>query len=415
MPRSNPNKAPSHSLSTEAVAAKDFGIDIEQDLLRAVVGSPADEALGNRVTGMDALGVTVPTTLGAIPALLESYLKAYESDAYKASYGWVDRISEVTTPATIGLLDGRLLTDIQGDPSERLWLAVPEIIDWGRVEGFRFTGSRDLNIDLHLRDFLSSLPAEQPLSVDLLKTRKAFAIDASTNRAFDSWPVYSCICFEASLDGRVYLLSGGRWFSVDPDFVREVDEYIANVPVVDIGLPEYTHQSEEDYNKGVTERFSSQFALLDKKLLRLNYGSSIEPCDLLTPDHKLVHVKRYSGGSKAMSHLFAQGLVSASLLLGDCNFRRALNELVDEPFRIGNPLSPINPQDFEIVFAVISFSKKNQRLPFFSKVNLRNNGKRLEAMRYRMGLTFVYNATPKPARKPARRKGRSEGTDMAPA
>jgi uncharacterized protein (TIGR04141 family) len=52
---------------------RDFGMDIEQDLLRAVTGTPADTTLGGRLTGMDALQVVVPTTVQDLPNLLERY------------------------------------------------------------------------------------------------------------------------------------------------------------------------------------------------------------------------------------------------------------------------------------------------------------------------------------------------------
>ena len=53
----------------------------------------------------------------------------------------------------------------------------------------------------------------------------------------------------------------------------------------------------------------------------LGTSSSLEVCDLLGPDNELVHVK-HASGSAPLSHLFAQGLVSAQSLLMSADVRR---------------------------------------------------------------------------------------------
>jgi len=53
---------PPHSQTQARVAASitEFGLDIDQDLLRAVTGLPRDQTLGKRLTGQDALHTTGP-------------------------------------------------------------------------------------------------------------------------------------------------------------------------------------------------------------------------------------------------------------------------------------------------------------------------------------------------------------------
>ena len=48
----------------------DFGLDVEQDLLRAVTGKPLTEVLGTRLTGKDSLHVNVRVNLRGVPDLL---------------------------------------------------------------------------------------------------------------------------------------------------------------------------------------------------------------------------------------------------------------------------------------------------------------------------------------------------------
>ena len=59
------------------------------------------------------------------------------------------------------------------------------------------------------------------------------------------------------------------------------------------------------------------YHLLDKKLIKSNRTTtSIELCDLMIANKQVYYVKHRKGGSAGLSHLFAQGSVSAEVLLG---------------------------------------------------------------------------------------------------
>jgi uncharacterized protein (TIGR04141 family) len=94
--------------------------------------------------------------------------------------------------------------------------------------------------------------------------------------------------------------------------------------------------------------------------------------------------------TSVLSHLFAQGLVSGELFAGDAEFRKKLNdELPDSHKLIDAALRP-NPQDYEIVYAVISESPGRLDIPFFSKVNLRNARRRLRTFGYQVSVKKVF-------------------------
>jgi uncharacterized protein (TIGR04141 family) len=61
----------------------DFGLDVEQDLLRAVTGVPHDSALGTHVAGRDAFQATLKIALPEIPALLGRLLDEFQKEDYK--------------------------------------------------------------------------------------------------------------------------------------------------------------------------------------------------------------------------------------------------------------------------------------------------------------------------------------------
>ncbi len=121
---------------------------------------------------------------------------------------------------------------------------------------------------------------------------------------------------------------------------------------------------------------------MDRKNIRYGGGASaIEFCDVYDADKKtFIHVKNYYGSS-AVSHLFAQGRVSGQLFLNDEPFRKKAKEKETTlPF---NPTDIPIATDYKIIFGVISESSNELNLPFFSKVNFKNEKKLLEAFGFK--------------------------------
>ena len=192
-------------------SAPDFGLDIEQDLVRAVTGTPNDEELGVRLSGMDSLHCAVRTTLDGLKSLLRSYVEKSEDDSYRRRFPWIDHIAEVADKTLVERLDVELVTIINGQ-RERCWLCVPEIIDWGRTSGFRYCRSarcaeyQDLNFDGLLESIGGAV-----VDPAFLRRRHAIQIDNEGN-ALDEWQIYRCVYCELDFDGRTYVLSTGRWY-----------------------------------------------------------------------------------------------------------------------------------------------------------------------------------------------------------
>jgi uncharacterized protein (TIGR04141 family) len=118
--------------------------------------------------------------------------------------------------------------------------------------------------------------------------------------------------------------------------------------------------------------------------------SRIEFCDLYTTAHELIFVKRYADSS-VLSHLFAQGVVSAETFRRERRFRELINENLPVSHQLGGQVDGMTAQDFTITFAVISESARplHESLPFFSKVNLRNAVKLLESNGYNVRLAKI--------------------------
>jgi len=375
--------------SSREASPPDFGLDIEQDLLRAVTGTPKDEQFGKKLSGMDALHALARVELENLKGLLATYLEKFHDDTYRRVFPWVDHIAEVSNSQTKGELDELLVQRLQSENLDRCWLAVPEIVDWADISGFRYGfGRRSPEYhDLHFPEFLGSLP-DGVVEVGTLRKRHAYCI-GDEGQEIDEWPIYQCIYCELDHNGDSYLLSAGKWYRVNRNFVNEVNDSFQQFPRYPQSLPQYNDSSETVYCERVAKESSGMYALMDRKTIQIGGGySKVEFCDLFSRPKDLIHIKRY-GGSSVLSHLFAQGLVAGEAFRSDAKFRRDVNELLPKTHRLANPDQPPNAADFQIVFAIVSDSPDELILPFFSRINLRHAARRLQAYGFRIALAKI--------------------------
>jgi len=370
----------------------EFGLDLEQDFLRAVTGVPSDKALGNQLTGKDALNIKLPITIEKLPALLDRYMAESQSNAYKEIFPWMDQIHAVISPAKIAELDEIMIERIRSqDFTKGLWLSIPEIIDWTEVDSFKYrdADSAPAHPDVHMREFLTDVGGAQNVSLELVKKRRhVYAVSQQTGDVFDSWAVYRCLYCEIDQGNETYLLNNGKWYRLGADFRERINEQFTKVPRCDLGLPDFTDKSEKEFNTRIAASFPDRFALLDRKEIKCGgQYDKVEFCDLFDKEKRIIHVKRYAGASAPLSHMFAQAVVSASLLRRDSDFRAKVAEFLTPEFQglIGEP----SPGEYEVVLAIVSASKKDLTIPFFSRVNLNNAWLRLQDLGYKVSLAKI--------------------------
>jgi len=371
---------PKHSKEqmSRNVAPADFGIDIEQDLVSLVTAISKDEHLGKIITGKDALSVSVPINMTNIADFLAYCHERFKSADYKTDFDWIDQIAEVRSATVEDSLNAQLIKRINQGNFSKMWMAVPEVVDWSALSGFRYLRAKRANVhdDLRLDEFLSET-GEQDITVDVLKHKHVFAISAETDEQVHRWPAYSCLYAEIELSGSTYVLNNGKWYEIASGFVSEVQRDFVGMKESDVNLPEYTGGSKLDYNTLAANAVGNAYCMDQQMIIHGGGHSRIEFCDILTSDRKLIHVKKY-GGSSVLSHLFSQGAVSGELLVSDGDFRSKVIEKLPRGYKqtISRGVRP-DASQYEIVYAIISGSDNPLDLPFFSKVSLRNARRRL--------------------------------------
>ncbi|PIP65520.1 hypothetical protein COW95_01410, partial [Candidatus Peregrinibacteria bacterium CG22_combo_CG10-13_8_21_14_all_49_11] len=198
--------------ASKATETNRFGFDPESDLVRAITGTPpASDNLGSMMVGKDALKISVRCDLNAIKPILKILLKKAGEEKYKKNgFEWIDQMKELQDPKMIERLDEKMISEFNKESPSKLWLTVPDIIDWDDVSGFKYSQkkSEDLKDDLHINDFKTIIA--RSVTIDDLKTHKVHMFYSSTEDDRERWKVYDCVYCECDDGDSTYLLSTGN-------------------------------------------------------------------------------------------------------------------------------------------------------------------------------------------------------------
>lgn len=371
-----------HKSSNEQLPLKseidDFGFDIDRDLIGTITGCSDDEDFATgMITGSDLLSLTAEVDIANICDFLKTTYNRYTSDAYKKSFGWVDHIRKVKSKAMISNLDCEVIKLIsQGSP--KVWMAVPEVIEWEKVSKFRY-GTKDFPGDIDLAIVCKNF--RNPLThVDQFKNLQIIAIRGDNEDIYDKWSAYKCLYAEVDYNGATYCLNNGRWFCVDKDYVSMINEEYKQIPISNMAFLQHPPEKlkEGDYTKKFVESDPDHLLCMDAKPISHGGGrSKVELCDVLTDDHTYIHIKPYSG-SATLSHLFNQAVVSAELVMSDHEFLVKANRKIkeqggDDKFLISQEQRPT------VILGIITEQgAERPPIPFFSKIALRYATRRLQ-------------------------------------
>lgn len=356
----------------------EFNTDI--DLLKSMTAkSPArDGEEQETYSGRDSFTVYTRVTLSSFGDLAKKLYKAFNNTAYKKNYPWVDKISEERDPTIIAQLDSALIAAINSGDAAKIWMAVPEIVNWEEVENFayRIRAVSDhragpvLHPDIDLSGWLEEWKSDGHLTLNHLHSRKVWQL-FKDGRDPAAWSAYRCLNAEIDLAGRKYILNDGDWYSVDGDYVTEVDEFYLRIPVSTLTLPSYGTKTEPKYLASVPKTHP-QFTLMDRKNVMIGGSRNrVEFCDLYSKNRDIVHVKQY-GGSSLLSHLFSQALVSGESFLHEAAFRYEVNRHLPSGFKLANPAVDPKASDYTVCIAIMSKVPGPLEIPFFSKVSMRH-------------------------------------------
>lgn len=373
----------------------EFGFDINRDLMKNVTGKSEDSIFENSMlTGGENLSLSVDRNIENINDLLTYCYRKFKSDSYLEKFAWIDNIQYIKDTSLTQKLDAQLVSEINKKNYTNVWMAVPEVISWEEVKGFNLSNNNDLFDDIEIEIVVNSL--KQKLEgIEQLKSKK---IKAISNKSDDEikyeWRAYDCIIAEITFENAEYCLNNGKWYLISKDFTKEINQEYDNLSICQADFIEYNHDGEDEYNKKLSLHL--QGAIMFHKILvpTGRAGETIEPCDVYW-DKKIIHVKKNSGSSM-LSHLFSQAFVSSKMWI-DKKMREKLCSKLKEK---GSLFIDFNPQDYEIVLAIIGESENGRpKIPFFSKVTLCYTAKDLVDYGYKVSVKAIPDKKEKDKKK----------------
>jgi uncharacterized protein (TIGR04141 family) len=376
---------------------ENFGLDITRDLLRAVTGKPRNPALASRIAGADSLTLACPIRFGDLGMKCSELLTAYRARTYREYFPWIDRLALVRDPAVRTVLDAKLIEGLRQRQTDRVYLAVPELIDWQRFAGVRYSTegrNRPFHADVDIDDYLGTIADRDDLSIDDLHKHTVRTVRVDGGEGDEHWTVYRCVVFEVHWKGLLYALADGQWYRIAHGFAEEVHTAVANLSPPTFTLPDARAGEIEATYNARTAAGNNHVALMDSQLVRNGTGrDGVEVCDLFSDQRHFIHVKRKTRSS-TLSHLFVQGAVSAELFLGEGRFRTGFRGKLTEVKPALAPLIPVgdpNPRDYEIMYAIIAKSAAGipTSLPFFSQLHLTQVARRLRLLGYKVSVRGV--------------------------
>ncbi|GIJ37489.1 DUF6119 family protein [Micromonospora andamanensis] len=352
-----------------------LGIEPTADLVRYLEGKPPEE-IGTGIAGGDSLRLTMKSfSYRSLPEKLDEVIAAYDSRDYKAKFPFLDYFARV--PRTRGeihsklkakvdemLLSGGEGVEFMNPDSDRLASPDRVLLKWGRksrqVQG-KISKSAVLEV-------VSQWGIPDPMAS--LQVHAHY--DGVENPIKTSLMPY--VVTEVELGEGIYAPCAGAWYRIDRDHLADLQERIQRIPDLTDELSLRSWSAGEE-NEGVYNidalASDSGHVVLDQSLFYNKGGRNlkVEICDLLTRRKEMICVKKMPRSSPTLSHLFAQGSVSARLFRDNTQYRNVvlqhLGQLVEAP-RVGYF------GDWKIVFAIATDrpGRLADSLFFFSKVNL---------------------------------------------
>lgn len=221
------------------------------------------------------------------------------------------------------------------------------------------------------------------------------------NEIIKEWSILDCLYGEFDDNNTNYILSSGEWFEVTKDKYERVKQAIDDVLDYTFDIPnvikdnikaEIAQITAQNVNQKINKEniFNIHLSnhingyLFDEAVKQINlFEDRFEVCDFLH-ENKFYHVK-YNYNASALSHLFNQGYVSAkSYAEFKDKYAEAVNaHIPDATKHISN-----EPDNATVHYLILN-DKSQDRLTFFSKMVLEDKIRTLQAMQFKVNLTWV--------------------------
>ncbi|HBS26248.1 MAG TPA: hypothetical protein DD827_03805 [Gammaproteobacteria bacterium] len=389
-----------------------FGIDEALDLVRRISGRKEGDNFARNLTGATALKISREMELSELADVAEEALNRYNSDSYKATgFHIIDKVRPILDRVVLAKLDSRAVEIIKNN-GDNFELSMP---GWSEDDvvyyGLYGPGVQGRFPDLLMGKYRDALGANlSALNVEMITSKHGVFAEFNNDAASKKrWSIKKSLIGSVVVGGGLYAISEGEWYRLDQQFKQDVDAAFQALIVAWVGQPlmiikkisedgkKTCFESELDYNTRCAADYDQ--VLLDQKILTvpaIPYGK-FEACDLLDIDNKrLIHVKKSSRQSSVLSHFFKQGSNSARILKTIPEARDVMIEkvrgLTDDATadklkdNFGDTLA-----GWTVEYHIVDAPRADgtHKIPFFSRITLRDEARTLKAMELKVELKFI--------------------------
>lgn len=303
------------------------GIGFEPGLESAseLHGVLRDNRWARNAGGSTSLTVTGDFRLSDLNHVCSLMLTHFEDTTIEERFSWLlgHRPLSAREITTLNLSD-RLLEKI-ADGSDELVVSVPDLglgLHAAQYE-LQYRRKRKASPALDLTGIYRFL---ETASVPSEEVAKVFVhiYDQDGNPLLPRRSLTDYLQVEWTSGASTFVYLNGAWFRLNSKYVARCRDLLRNVADLSVtwGLPTLNPlESENEYNKRVAGE--KGWLVLDGDNFQLGEKQRVEICDLLTRDCQLICVKRMAA-SKSMSHLFAQGSVSAAMFRNQPEYAQML-------------------------------------------------------------------------------------------
>lgn len=311
-------------------------------------------------------------------------------------------------------LDNLVFAEVQGlvaGQQSDLHITLPEIIDPEESRDFGYfgvgfnPGAKTPYGELAIEDYIGELKAGRPGDLGNMAELKAsheirVVVDGQGDKKKHR-RLYDCFVYEVVHKKKNYVLFSGEWYCIEDKFFADVEKDFQALLTATPLRASTTANNEQEL-----------IAELDKDMDLLNLdkvkasptgaaGANIEPCDFLSRNKELIHLKD-GHGSAPISHLWSQGVVSAETFVRDEVFRKSMRDSAikrqkkagKEKFETLLPDGRSKPtaSDYKVIYGIMRHPYQRTKklgLPFFSKVSLRAAASRIQLMGYTVEVHLI--------------------------
>jgi uncharacterized protein (TIGR04141 family) len=381
-----------------------FQIDFEKDLVEGItVDIEENDFFVGNITGSVGLSFTTTKSISEIDSILLKLKEHYAEERYKKNFPFIDNINEIKKDQKlIDKINEHIISTFNNNDDNKVWFGLPEIVEWEKIIDFTFMMSQKREKNYNeicfdtVRDFVDTCGHKIEKIEELKKIK--ILINCNDDYVYDyKWTLLDALYASIEVDETTYVYSGKRYFIVNKDYQKDIDDRFSNIEIDSSPLDENeTTKSEGEYLINITKK-NNDLVLVDKKCIVLQ--TPIEPCDIFRKsDKSFIHVKKY-GSSSVLSHLFNQAYVSADIFSNSVNARNQIIEKISD-FDVDKDYDKDKDKsNHSVIIAIMTVKKlesgEHAKLPFFSKINLVKTIETIKGLGYKNAkVMYIYSSAP---------------------